>query len=236
MGRLWKISHCACSKHWVSGNRRYFWMKLHPFWIAWIMVLVLRLDTDIPGSHGVKNRASSTCIKRYQKLVALISLCDRKSSSWRLASICQLVDSMSLKDNGSLLVARMQDKEVKPMTLHPLAAGTSQFLLQSQLPHPQNEVPPTCLPVFEVVRDPTRSCTRGLLLYGSWGECKNGWGCAWNSLWTELGGNKKHKVFLPHWNTIADLFNALMFNTFQHILSPKQWFPCQIHLTIVYLP
>lgn len=102
------------------------------------MVLVLRLDTDIPGSYGVKNRAPSTCIKRYPKLVALISLCDRKSSSWRLASICQLVDPMSLKDNGSLLVARMQDKEVKPMALHPLAAGTSQFLLQPQLPHPQN--------------------------------------------------------------------------------------------------
>lgn len=107
---------------------------------------------------------------------------------------------------------------------------------QPQLPHPQNEVPPTCLPVFEVVRDPTRSCTLGLLLYGSWGECKNGWGCAWNSLWPELRGNKKHKLFLPHWNTIADLFNAHIFNTFQHILSPKQWFPCQTQMTIVYLP
>lgn len=95
------------------------------------MVLILRLD--IPGSHGVKNRAPSTCIKRYQKMVALISLCDRKSSSWRLASICQLVDFMSLKSNGSFLVERMQDKEPKPMALHPLAAGTIQVPLPASV-------------------------------------------------------------------------------------------------------
>lgn len=88
----------------LSGNRHYFWMKLHPFWITWIIVLVLHLD--IPGSHGVKNRDPSTCIKRYQKLVALISLWDRKSSNWRLASICKLVDLCPWKIMGVFLCGK----------------------------------------------------------------------------------------------------------------------------------
>lgn len=194
----------------------------HPFWIAWIMVSILCWDTGIPGSHGVKNRAPGMWSKRYQKLVALISICDRESGSWRLASICQLVDFISLKDHGSFVaMGSTQGKEVKPMARHLLPPEPASSHFKPQLPHPQNEVPPTCLPASEVVRDPTRSCTWGFLLYGRWGECNNSWG------WPELGGNE-HKLFIPHWNTIAHLFNVHIFNTFKHILSPMQWFPCQI--------